>query len=82
MGADSLAENTLNRVNTPEFICPICLPNPKFWISMKKGFIGRPKSVARIFMKSSIMRGGKESQICQCTALSILYPKNSFPHLL
>ena len=25
-GADSLAENTLN---TPEFICPICLPKPK-----------------------------------------------------
>ena len=26
LGADSLAKNTLN---APEFICPICLPNPK-----------------------------------------------------
>ena len=26
--------------------CQICLPKPKnFWISMKKGFIGRPYSV-------------------------------------
>ena len=41
-GADNLAENT---PNAPEFICPICLPSAqaqKFWISMKKGFIGRP----------------------------------------
>jgi hypothetical protein len=33
MDADSLAENTSN---APEFIAL------KFWISMKKGFIGRP----------------------------------------
>jgi hypothetical protein len=42
MGADSLAENT---PIAPEFIYPICLSKPlaqKFWISMKKGFIGRP----------------------------------------
>ena len=40
MDADSLAENT---ENDPEFICSICLPKPqKFWISLKKGFIGRP----------------------------------------
>ena len=40
MDADSLAENT---PNAPEFIWPICLP--KFWILIKKGFIGRPQSV-------------------------------------
>ena len=40
IGADSLAVKTQN---APEFICPICLPKPKkFWISMKKGYIGRP----------------------------------------
>ena len=44
MGADSLAENT---PDAPEFICLMCLPNlsaqaQKFWISMKKGLIGRP----------------------------------------
>ena len=38
--SDSSAENT---PNAQEFISPICLPKPKkFWISMKKGFIGRP----------------------------------------
>ena len=44
MGADSSAENT---PNAPEFSCPVYLPYlsaqaQKFWISMKKGFIGRP----------------------------------------
>ena len=32
MAADSFVENN---PNAPEFICP------KFWVSMKKGFIGR-----------------------------------------
>ena len=33
MGADSLAENTLN---APEFICPICLPKPRrlHWLAV------------------------------------------------
>ena len=40
MGADSLAENTLN---AQEFISPICLPKPKSsGFRWKKGFIGPP----------------------------------------
>ena len=35
MGADSLAENT------PEFICPICLPKPKnYGFQWKKASLG------------------------------------------
>ena len=40
MGADGLAKNT---PNAPEFISQfVCAQAQKFWISMKKGFIGRP----------------------------------------
>jgi hypothetical protein len=41
MGAESLAENT---PKAPEFICPICMyaQAQKYWILMKKGFIGCP----------------------------------------
>ena len=43
MGADKLSENT---PNAPKFICPNCLPKSKsFGISMKKDFIGCPKSM-------------------------------------
>ena len=40
MGADSLAENT---PNAPEMYLPnLSAQAQKFWILMKKGFIGRP----------------------------------------
>ena len=40
MGADSSAKNT---PNAPECICLICHAQAQtFWISLKKGFIGRP----------------------------------------
>jgi hypothetical protein len=40
MGTGSLAENI---PNAPELIFEICLPKAqKFWILMKKSFIGRP----------------------------------------
>ena len=40
MGADSLAENT---PNAPEIYLPnLSAQAQKFWILMKKGFIGRP----------------------------------------
>ena len=40
MGADSLAKNTKN---AQEFIYPnLSAQAQKFWILMKKGFIGRP----------------------------------------
>jgi hypothetical protein len=41
MGADSLAENTQLPQN-------LSAQAQKFWISMKKGFIGRPYSVVEI----------------------------------
>ena len=45
MGADSLAENT---PNAPEFICPICLPNPKsFGFQWKKASLGVPSPCLR-----------------------------------
>ena len=38
-GADSLAENT---PNAQEFICPICLPEPKILDFNEKDLIWRP----------------------------------------
>ena len=36
---DSATENT---PNAPKSICLLCLPKPKSWISLKKGFIVHP----------------------------------------
>jgi hypothetical protein len=47
MGADSSAENT---PNAPAFFLPnLSAQAQKFWISMKKCFVGRPYSVISSF---------------------------------
>ena len=49
MGADSLAENTPNAPDLPNLFAQ----PQKLWISIKKGFIGRPYSVI-MFMHKKI----------------------------
>ena len=53
-----------NTPNAPEFICPISnlsAQAQKFWILMKKGFIGRPQSVV-IFQNILVSAMGKSLQ--------------------
>ena len=42
MGADKLAENTTNAQKSEIYLPKLSAQAQKFWILMKKGFIGRP----------------------------------------
>ena len=69
MGAESLTENT---PNAPEFICPICLPNPK-----SSGFQWKKASLGVRSPCSCILRERKTS-IWRCFSNTDVSKLHSF----